>query len=59
LHTPDGEVQVIELNPFGAMSGCGSCLFHWVNDAEVLYNINKGEFEFKVCRGQEQEEQFH
>ena len=31
------EVQLVEVNPFGAMSGCGSCLFHWIRDAKTLY----------------------
>ncbi|KAK2761616.1 hypothetical protein FQN54_001444 [Arachnomyces sp. PD_36] len=39
LETPDGDVQLVELNPFGAMSGCGSCLFHWIKDAKVLYGF--------------------
>ncbi|KAH6724274.1 hypothetical protein BKA61DRAFT_535769 [Leptodontidium sp. MPI-SDFR-AT-0119] len=29
--------SLIELNSFGARSGCGSCLFHWLRDMEVLY----------------------
>ncbi|KAF1981662.1 hypothetical protein K402DRAFT_457865 [Aulographum hederae CBS 113979] len=33
------EVQLVELNPFGAMSGCGSCLFNWVKDARVIYGM--------------------
>ncbi|KAK0128501.1 hypothetical protein ONS95_000473 [Cadophora gregata] len=28
---------LIELNSFGARSGCGSCLFHWLRDRDVLY----------------------
>ena len=31
------DVQLIEINPFGAMSGCGSCLFHRIRDARVIY----------------------
>ena len=31
------EVQLIELNESGARSGCGSCLFHWIRDARLLY----------------------
>ena len=42
------EVQLVEVNPFGAMSGCGSCLFHWIRDAEVLYGRRK-EVEFRVA----------
>lgn len=33
------DVQLIEVNPFGAMSGCGSCLFHWLDDARLLYGL--------------------
>jgi hypothetical protein len=49
FHTVGGEVQLIELNPFGAMSGCGSCLFSWAADARVLYGL-EDEIEFRVCR---------
>lgn len=38
-----GKIRLIELNPFGAMSGCGSCLFHWVRDARVLYGLENGD----------------
>jgi hypothetical protein len=40
----DGSVQLVELNPFGATSGCGACLFHWIRDAKVLYGLDKTEF---------------
>ncbi|KAL8706520.1 MAG: hypothetical protein Q9201_000452 [Fulgogasparrea decipioides] len=30
-------VRLIELNDFGAQSGCGSCLYHWIKDARLLY----------------------
>jgi hypothetical protein len=40
----DGSVQLVELNPFGAMRGCGACLFHWIRDAKVLYGLDKTEF---------------
>ena len=33
-------VQLIELNGFGAMSGCGACLFHWIRDAPVIYGLS-------------------
>lgn len=33
------DVQLIELNDFGAMTGCGACLFHWVRDAKLLYGL--------------------
>lgn len=37
FEAPNGEMQLLEINPFGAMSGCGSCLFHWIEDARVMY----------------------
>lgn len=37
-----GRVQLVEVNPFGVNSGCGSCLFHWVDDAKLLYGDKKG-----------------
>lgn len=36
------ELQLVEINPFGAASGCGSCLFHWLRDAEQLYGLQDG-----------------
>ena len=41
-------VMLLELNAFGAMSGCGSCLFHWIRDARVLYGLEE-EVEFRVA----------
>lgn len=35
------DVRLIELNDFGALSGCGACLFHWVRDARLLYGLNE------------------
>jgi hypothetical protein len=37
FEAPNGDMQLLEINPFGAMSGCGSCLFHWIEDAKVMY----------------------
>ncbi|THY05475.1 hypothetical protein D6D01_09998 [Aureobasidium pullulans] len=34
--------EVVEINPFGARSGCGSCLFHWERDGSVLYGGKEG-----------------
>ncbi len=34
-------VRLIELNDFGALSGCGACLYHWVRDARLLYGLNE------------------
>lgn len=36
----DGRVQFVEANPFGVASETGSCLFHWIGDAAVLYGKN-------------------
>lgn len=45
-----GEVQLIDLNGFGIASRCGSALFHWITDAELLYG-GKDEVEIRVvCR---------
>lgn len=38
LETESGGIQLVEVNPFGAMSGFGSCLFHWLRDARVIYD---------------------
>ena len=35
------EVSLIELNDFGALTGCGACLFHWVRDARLLYGLEE------------------
>ncbi|KAK0191436.1 hypothetical protein F5146DRAFT_1048625 [Armillaria mellea] len=37
FQTSGGEVQLMEITPFGAMSGCGTSLFHWIRDAKLLY----------------------
>ena len=36
------EVQLLELNCFCAMTGCGACLLHWIEDAELLYGLREG-----------------
>ncbi|KAL8762675.1 MAG: hypothetical protein Q9184_001382 [Pyrenodesmia sp. 2 TL-2023] len=43
LEDPDANnaTCLIELNDFGAMSGCGSCLFHWIEDAKLLYGLEE------------------
>ena len=33
--------QLVELNGFGAMTGCGACLFNWINDCRVIYGLEK------------------
>ncbi|KAJ7706946.1 hypothetical protein B0H17DRAFT_1287837 [Mycena rosella] len=42
------EVRLLELNPFGVTSSCGSCLFNWVTDAETLYG-GKDEIEVRLA----------
>ena len=37
----NNEIQLIEINPFGALSGCGACLFNWELDARVLYGLEE------------------
>ncbi|KAJ7500216.1 hypothetical protein B0H11DRAFT_1996667 [Mycena galericulata] len=48
VHTGTREVQLLELNPFGVASNCGSCLFNWVTDAETLYG-GKNEIEVRLA----------
>lgn len=45
-----GRCMLIELNSFGARSGCGSCLFHWLRDEAVLYGTGAdvAEVEFRI-----------
>ena len=35
------DVQLIELNEFGATSGCGACLFHQVCGARTIYGLGE------------------
>ncbi|GAD93583.1 hypothetical protein TRV_02338 [Paecilomyces variotii No. 5] len=41
LKPASGDIQLVEINPFGAMSGCGSCLFQWIRDAKLLYGLKE------------------
>ncbi|KAJ7615351.1 hypothetical protein FB45DRAFT_935471 [Roridomyces roridus] len=47
IHPDTNEVQLLELNPFGVTSLCGSCLFNWVTDVETLYG-GREEVEVKI-----------
>lgn len=47
----DGTVRLVEVNPFGALSGCGACLFNWVRDGRVLYGL-EDDVEFIVTLDQ-------
>lgn len=42
-----GTTELVELNVFGARSGCGSCLFNWIDDFPLLYGEGK-DVEFRV-----------
>jgi hypothetical protein len=44
----DGSVQLVDINPFGAMSGCGACLFNWVLDGKVMYGLEEPQFTVTV-----------
>ena len=37
----DGSVQLVEINPFGALSGCGACLLNWVKDGRAMYGLDE------------------
>ncbi|MCJ1386995.1 hypothetical protein MMC17_010124 [Xylographa soralifera] len=53
LYTPGHShmFQLVELNNFGALTGCGSCLFHWIRDREILYaGDGGGAISFAVSR---------
>jgi hypothetical protein len=41
---PDGSLQLVEINPFGAMSGCGAYLFNWLIDGRIMYGLEEGVF---------------
>ncbi|KAH7084918.1 hypothetical protein BKA63DRAFT_5240 [Paraphoma chrysanthemicola] len=44
----NGRLQLVEINPFGAMSPCGACCFNWVLDARVLYGLDPMQFAVTV-----------
>jgi hypothetical protein len=48
LAAPVGKLLLVEINPFGAMSGCGSCLYHWIKDARLLYGW-EDKVEFRIA----------
>ncbi|USP76621.1 hypothetical protein yc1106_03895 [Curvularia clavata] len=39
-----GNVSLVEINPFGALSGCGAFLFNWVLDGRVHYGLEEAQF---------------
>ncbi|KAK1759103.1 hypothetical protein QBC47DRAFT_371070 [Echria macrotheca] len=41
--------ELIELNTFGVRSACGSCLFHWLEDRDLLYG-GRDDVEFRVTQ---------
>jgi hypothetical protein len=44
----DGSVHLVEITPFGALSGCGACLFNWALDGKVLYGLEEAQFTVTV-----------
>lgn len=36
--------QLVEINPFGALSGCGACLFNWAIDGRMMYGLEEAVF---------------
>lgn len=36
-----GKIRLVEVNSFGAMGPCGSCLFHWIKDISLLYGFEE------------------
>ncbi|KXH67668.1 hypothetical protein CSAL01_08702 [Colletotrichum salicis] len=36
VRDPNFEVRLIKINPWGAHSGSGSLLFHWLDDADII-----------------------
>jgi hypothetical protein len=49
LHVEDQRFALIELNTFGVRSACGSCLFHWVKDRQLIYGLDSPAVEFRVA----------
>ncbi|KAI4595685.1 hypothetical protein KJ359_006675 [Pestalotiopsis sp. 9143b] len=43
-----GGCELVELNVFGVRSACGSCLFHWVKDWEILSGKPSATPQFRV-----------
>ena len=37
----NGQVHLVEINKFGGETGCGSSLFHWKRDEDILYGDGK------------------
>ncbi|KAJ3059423.1 hypothetical protein HK102_009994 [Quaeritorhiza haematococci] len=51
IHNPecDNDLRLIEVNPFGGETGCGSGLFHWKRDEAILYNNDKDDVVVRVA----------
>lgn len=39
--TTEYNIELVELNPFSAELSSGSALFHWLNDYDIMYGIDK------------------
>ncbi len=47
VYLENGHCHLIELNPFGAHSGAGSSLFHWIDDYDLLHgNLEHAEMRY-------------
>jgi predicted ester cyclase len=46
LDTKSRSCRLIELNPFGAHSGAGASLFHWLNDYDQLHHASIPEMRY-------------
>jgi hypothetical protein len=45
----NNSTKLVEVNPFGVRSPCGSCLFHWIRDRQLLEGrATDRELEFRV-----------
>lgn len=44
-----GKCKFIEPNSFGARSGCGSCLFHWLNDG-IYFTVTRPRKRWNMMR---------
>ncbi len=36
VHDDNSTIKLVEIGPFGGYTGCGSCLFHWVRDNDIM-----------------------
>jgi hypothetical protein len=46
VYCHNGICYLIEVNPFGAHSGAGSSLFHWIDDYKLLHGYSDPELRY-------------